>query len=41
LIADVFGAVGAEEDEILVQKVLEFRIAVKLLTQQSTGPSAR
>jgi hypothetical protein len=31
--------VGAVEDEILVQEILEFRILVKLLTQQSAAPS--
>jgi hypothetical protein len=41
LIADVFGAVGAVEDEIRVEERLEFGIAVELLTQQFTGPSAR
>jgi len=31
--------VGAVEDEMFVQEILEFRILVKLLTQQSAAPS--
>jgi hypothetical protein len=40
LIADFLIPVGAEEDEMGVQEILEFRIGVKLLTQQSAAPSA-
>jgi hypothetical protein len=41
LIAHAVGAVRAEKDEIFIQEILEFRIAVKLLAQQDTAPSAR
>jgi hypothetical protein len=34
-----FVPVGAVEDKILVQEILEFRILIKLLTQQSAAPS--
>jgi hypothetical protein len=36
----LFIPVGAEEDKILIKEILEFRILVKLLTQQSAAPSA-
>jgi hypothetical protein len=38
--ADLIAAVGAVEDEIRIQEVLELGGGVKLLTQQFTGPSA-